>query len=205
MTREQALQNYLAEPSFRNRNALVNEHLDLIRYVARRVYRLPDNMVADACQEGSIGLCKAISDYQPDKGGFSTYATLWIKAAIKKWMEGEIRQTRCSPIGAGSRRTVMDMQPVKNRRDFPSDEMFQAIADKTPGPVEHFQANNDHARLHSVLNRLPLNERERAILNEHIMGEQTLSDLAVKFGVSKQRIEQVKSKVVRQVAEAYGE
>ena len=63
---------------------LVNSHLRLVTRIATgyRGYGLP---ISELISEGNIGLMQAIKRFEPDKGfRLATYATWWIKAAIKE-------------------------------------------------------------------------------------------------------------------------
>jgi RNA polymerase sigma-32 factor len=65
---------------------LLTSHLRLVAKVAMgyRGYGLP---ISDLISEGNIGLMEAVKRFDPDRGfRFSTYATWWIKAAIKNYI-----------------------------------------------------------------------------------------------------------------------
>ena len=64
------------------RAALVDEHMGIVRAVARR-YRGLGLPLEDLVQEGAIGLLNAIDDYDSSRGtSFSTYAFWRIRAAV---------------------------------------------------------------------------------------------------------------------------
>jgi RNA polymerase sigma-32 factor len=65
---------------------LSTSHLRLVvkTAIGYRRYGLP---ISDLISEGNIGLMQAIKRFDPDKGTrFSTYATWWIKAAIRNYI-----------------------------------------------------------------------------------------------------------------------
>jgi RNA polymerase sigma factor for flagellar operon FliA len=67
------------------REALILEHLSLIRHVAHRVAtRLPSSVeIADLVNAGVIGLLDAVDKFEPERGvKFKTYAELRVRGAI---------------------------------------------------------------------------------------------------------------------------
>jgi RNA polymerase sigma factor for flagellar operon FliA len=67
------------------REALIIEHLSLIRHVAHRVAtRLPSSVeIGDLVNAGVIGLLDAVEKFEPERGvKFKTYAELRVRGAI---------------------------------------------------------------------------------------------------------------------------
>ena len=63
-------------PLTREQQALVEEHIPLVRWVAQRYFNSNDNIVGlgleELCQEGNVALCLAASSYKPGNAAFST-------------------------------------------------------------------------------------------------------------------------------------
>ena len=80
------------------RDDLINHNIRLIIYIAKK-FNLPNNQItiSDLIQEGVFGLSKAIEKFDINKGYmFSTYATWWIKQAIKKFLSSSSTTIRYS-------------------------------------------------------------------------------------------------------------
>jgi RNA polymerase sigma-32 factor len=99
---------------------LVTSHLRLVVPVARsyRGYGLP---ISELVSEGNIGLMQAVNGFDPERGPrFSTYAILWIKAAIREYI---VRSWSLVKIGTTrSERTLFfRLRNEKNRVAAPHD------------------------------------------------------------------------------------
>jgi len=65
-------------------------YLKLVLNIVKFSYNENENSILDLISEGNIGLMKAIEKYEPEKGvKFSTYASWWIRQAIKRYLKGE--------------------------------------------------------------------------------------------------------------------
>ena len=66
---------------------LVSSHLRMVVRIAMDFQRRWMQNVLDLVQEGNVGLVRAVSKFDPEKGiKFSYYATFWIKAYILKFI-----------------------------------------------------------------------------------------------------------------------
>jgi RNA polymerase primary sigma factor len=75
------------EGDLKARDMLINLNLALVIWTIKKMKtRLPEInhfKMLDLIQEGNIGLMKAVDNYNPEKGSFSTYAKIIIEASIK--------------------------------------------------------------------------------------------------------------------------
>lgn len=74
-------------------NDPVMSNMRLVVYIAKQ-YQGMGLSLDDLIQEGSIGLCRAAELYDESKGKFSSYAGLWIKAAIRRALSDKSRMVR---------------------------------------------------------------------------------------------------------------
>ncbi len=74
---------------------LVSSHLRLVVRIAMDFQRRWMQNVLDLVQEGNVGLVKAVSKFDPEKGiKFSYYASFWIKAYILKFIMDNWRMVK---------------------------------------------------------------------------------------------------------------
>ncbi len=76
------------EVAYEARDRLVRSNLRLVVNIAKNFVGrgLP---ISDLIEEGNIGLLRAVEGFDPDQGSrFSTYASWWIKQAIKRALVG---------------------------------------------------------------------------------------------------------------------
>jgi RNA polymerase sigma-32 factor len=74
---------------------LVSSHLRLVVRIAMDFQRRWMQNVLDLIQEGNVGLVRAVSKFDPEKGiKFSYYATFWIKAYILKFIMDNWRMVK---------------------------------------------------------------------------------------------------------------
>lgn len=72
------------------RNEIWIRHCRLVLSVANEFY-IPKPLLADAIQEGTTGLARAIEKYEVERyNAFSTYAWHWIRQAIQRFLQKEI-------------------------------------------------------------------------------------------------------------------
>lgn len=208
--RERLLQAHLKSPSAATRDAVVKANMELVYFMAKRKFHIPHPLMADAVQEGVIGILTALDNYQPELGKFSVYCGYWIKARIGHWIEREVRQNRCSVVSRQSRRESNTPRNVLRPKrvssvlgDFEKEgggsertvDPLDIIPATSPDPDRHLDAE----RVRALLGTMRLSSREVSLIAKHLLGDSTLPDLAIEFGVSKQRVGQIKEVLIRRI------
>src|SRR6056297_2054244 len=79
------------------RDKLIIHNTRLVMYFANRYNNQTFLTVDDLFQEGILGLIKAVDNYDPDKGKFSTYASWHIRQGITRAI-GDTERTVRVPI-----------------------------------------------------------------------------------------------------------
>ena len=107
------------------KDILINSNLRLVVYLAKR-YQGQNVDLLDLIQEGNLGLIRAIEKFDPSKGvKFSTYATPWIKQAVKRGAQ-EMKSSIRLPLYVGD-------IVLKIKR---ANEKFESENHRLPSPTE---------------------------------------------------------------------
>jgi RNA polymerase sigma factor (sigma-70 family) len=82
-----------------DQQAMVEANMGLVLYTIRRRFRWQtDEELSDMIQDGSVGLIRAVTDYDPARARISTYASWWIYQAVGKGIRDR--------LGSGYRRSI---------------------------------------------------------------------------------------------------
>ncbi|HJT30895.1 MAG TPA: RNA polymerase sigma factor RpoD/SigA [Pirellulales bacterium] len=144
LERPQALGRHLArcrrhESEYeRAKQYLVSRNLRLVVAVAKR-YRNRGVSFLDLIQEGSAGLLHAVDRWDPRKGKLGTYATWWVRQAVKEAVHTQGRMIRLPDRIVqhwrrmqGAVRTLVERHGVR-----PDVEMVAELAGLSPEQADH--------------------------------------------------------------------
>ncbi len=99
LAQENALGRRIKRGDAKARDQMIKANLRLVVHIARD-YEHCGLPLLDLINEGNIGLMKAAERFDPAKGAkFSTYASLWIKQAIRRGLAGQAKTIRL-PVNA---------------------------------------------------------------------------------------------------------
>ena len=193
----------------RERDFLV---LPNFRLVLKEVFRYhPQGMRrSDLFQEGILGLHKAVFRYDASRGiRFSTYATYWIRQAIRKSLIDKARLIRVpQAIQEELRKEECAMKPTEAervRRIMSDTVLFSAGESDDSDDRFAFDVRDDMAQTEALhTQRIPaavrtalrkLNQRERDVVQRRfgLSGErpQTLEQIGSLMNLSRERIRQI--------------
>ncbi|MBI4582561.1 MAG: sigma-70 family RNA polymerase sigma factor [Planctomycetes bacterium] len=167
---------------------------------------------SDLFQEGILGLHRAVFRFDPErKTRFSTYATYWIRQAIRKALidrsrlirvpqavQEELRnpKTKMAPEEVRRVRTVMGetLSMSAGEEDDPRDRLsFEAVRPAAPAHGEAFYTGTIPEAIDQALKSLSTREREVLRRRFGIGGDrvQTLEEIGVAMHLSRERIRQI--------------
>ncbi len=216
---------YRAERAPQDRNALVVEHLQLVRHVANRMRRsLPSYVdVDDLISDGVMGLMDAVEKFEPERGlTFQTYAVYRIRGAIidsiraHDWIPRSVRRTQREAELAGARlreelgREATDAEicgalGISSRKlsealeatsiGLSGEHGLESVVDPCPGAEVLLEEETNRQLLMNSVKDLPA--RDQLIIALSFFEEMTLSEIGDLLGVSESRVCQLRGRALR--------
>jgi len=155
-------------------------------------------------QEGNMGLIKALTRFDPDRGvRFICYAIWWIRAYIQSF----IHKTYQPHIGRLTHaRSLFSLDSGLNREGSEDSTLMDYVIDSKPSQEDLCVMKERAFHLNNILTSCPslLSEREMFIIRERFLNEpsSTLKDIAIKIGVTRERVRQIESRSLRRIRSA---
>ncbi len=201
------------------REAKIRALLPLVRKIARRISRLVPCDYDDLVGDGSIGLIRAVDNYDPSRG---TSLELYARHLISGAMLNGIR--RMDPVSERTRRAMRDgeveryqlacergnvptlaemeirrpgfirasaavTQGVPLSLDRPLPEGERLQRDWSNDPALVVEARHERDAIGAAIDALPL--RQRQVIDEHYFGERSLREVGRRMRISPQRASQL--------------
>lgn len=211
------------------RNAMIQANLRLVLSIARK-FENKGLSIVDLVQDGNIGLLRAVEKFNPALGfRFSTYATWWIKQAIRYGLSTSARTVRVPnhilDLSAKARKLMqadseadvagqLDVDEEKVGRvlrkasarsvsldaSFPGSTRTECLGDTLEAPAQERVAL-DRGELVRVL--APLSPKERHVLARRFgldgQDPAQLEVVARELGISRERVRQIQMEAVKQI------
>lgn len=187
---------YKHKEDYEAKNILIEHNMRLVAHIVKK-YTFSNIEIEDLISIGTIGLIKAISTFNPDKGTrLATYASKCIDNEILMYIRSE-QKTRndvslYDPIGTdkeGNKISLMDILGTEG--DTVYDNVLLAIQAK---------------KLEEIMNRI-LNMREKEIiilrygLDNH--DRRTQKEIADEMGISRSYVSRIEKKAVQKLAQEF--
>jgi RNA polymerase sigma-32 factor len=212
---QQALgQRYARSGNRRDAERLVLGNLRLVVKLARELGGGYRGDVMDLIQEGNAGLTHAVELFDPKRGAkLSTYAALWIRAYIMRYLMETSRIVRHTSTREGRRRffartlpgsDVSLDAPVRHEHDGAWDSVGSML-DNLPGeddsrPDVLFEKREYLARVHEAVAAFPdtIDKRGATILKMRALSETParLKDVGRRLAISGERARQLEARVL---------
>jgi len=163
----------------KNSEDLVLGNLRLVVHLAKKYQNLGLSL-EDLIHEGTIGLCLARDKYDSEKGKFSSYAALWIKATIRQALNNKSRLIRVP-----SHRTHLTEDAPKISQ---LDSSYQGSY--TPQVEEKHEEDYMDRKITALLSKLKPKQREIVKMKFGIGYDEEMktSDIAKELGLTVQSI-----------------
>ena len=210
------------------REARIRELLPLVKRIARRVSRFVPRDFEDLVGDGSIGLIRAVDNYDPARGPLLAYARKiilgsmlngirrmdWVpERARRLHRDGENERFRLA-AERGSVPPTREIEALRPGFFVAQDQVANAVPlsldrrlpdgvmppeDSRWDPGVLLAENAERAVLGAHLAALPW--RERTVLHAHYYGELSLREVGRRMGVSAQRASQLHKVAIRRLRE----
>ncbi len=165
--------------------ALAEEHYGLVAYTINRFFHIPPQYWEDVMQIGTIGLCRAAYEYDPAKQiSFSTYAVRCIRTHVRHYFCG--LYAPCRDI----RNELMILDKPIGGMYEEDNTLVDYLADKTADTEATVVEKLSMEGLLTALDRAPLTERERFVLERYLAGY-NLGQTGEKLGITRSRAGQL--------------
>ena len=175
---------------------LVEHNMRLVAHVAKKYYNSEDDM-EDMISIGTIGLLKAVDNYNPGKGSkLATYAARCIDNELLMYFRGKKKRAKDISI----------YEPIGTDKEGNQIHLFDVLEEETVDVVEQMEHEKDLATLRRLLPSV-LSDREYQIIsmrygigrNAHI----TKREAAQRLGISRSYVSRIEKKALGKLREAF--
>lgn len=214
------------------REEAIRAHLPLVKKIARRIHRLvPGADFGDLVGDGSIGLIRAVDNYDPERGpSLEQYARHVISGSILNGIR------RMDPVSERARRVIRDAESERYRLATQRGELpdMRELAAVRPGleraalmayrnaplsldaalpegeslacdwsldPASIAEEEERKAQLRALVDALP--PRQRHIVRHHYFAHHSLRDIGKAMAISPQRASQLHIAAISRLRKAY--
>ena len=194
---ERTLAQKIQQGDNRALNRLVEANLRFVVSIANQ-YKGKGLQIDDLVSEGNIGLMKAASRFDPDRGTrFVNYAVVHIRQQIEKALD---QQTE-PPRGLNQRSTSVDA-PLGHRTNMSL--LSVLINQDAPFADERIHSEAIQDAVEYALDSL--DQRESRVVNAFFginQEHETMAEIAEDMDLKRERVRQIRDKAVRKLRKAY--
>ena len=148
------------------RERMITANLRLVVKIARE-YEGLGLPLPDLINEGNIGLMKGVQRFDPGKGAkLSTYASLWIKQAIRRALSNQSKTIRL-PVHVFARMTHIRRAEVKLRETLDREPTDEEVADNLGLNTRLIRQYREAARAPVSLDS-PVSTDDSTAISEHV-------------------------------------
>ena len=161
----QDLEN-LVEDGVAAKRHLVAANLRLVVSVAKRYRNMSTMTTLDLCQEGNIGLIRAVEKFDYTKGyKFSTYAMWWIRQAIGRALADQDRTVRL-PVHVVEKVNKLKRTERELTKELNTDPTVGQLAERMEWDVEAVEEHLSYHRNQPISFSKPLNSRDEGTVED---------------------------------------
>lgn len=181
-------------------NRLIQSNLRFVVAIARQ-YQGRGLVMDDLVSEGNIGLMKAATKFDGDRGlRFVNYAVVFVRQQIERALKAEGAETRVESRHDGQTRSVD--APLGSKANI---SLLSVLADaNAPLADERTHSSTIEAAVEYALRSL--NERESRIITAYFgieQDHQTMQEIATDMGLRRERVRQIRNLAIRRLRKIY--
>lgn len=182
--------------SLEARNTLIIHNMRLVAHIAKK-YQNADEDMEEMISIGTIGLIKAVTTFQPDKGSrLSTYAARCIDNELLMHLRNRRKVSR----------EVSIYEPIGTDKEGNQINFMDIIESEEPDVVEIMDKNNKISHLQKILPEI-LSDRELEIIVLRYGlkdGEPvTQKQIAGRMGISRSYVSRIEKKALHKLRERF--
>jgi RNA polymerase sigma factor (sigma-70 family) len=155
----------------------------------------------DIIQEGNVGLMRALSTFDPERGvKFFSYAVWWVRCCVMNFL-GRSRKPQHGLLGLAP--GIVSIDAVMSDASGTEERFVDHISDNAPSQEESMMSRQEPVILLKVLDHegCPLSPRERHVIQRRYLDEprSTLGEVALSLNVTKERVRQIENESLRKM------
>ena len=186
---------------------LTKANLRFVVSVAKQ-YQNQGLSLPDLINEGNLGLIKAAEKFDETRGfKFISYAVWWIRQSILQALAEQSRIVRLPLNQVGSLNKInkaLQKFEQDNERMPSPDELAEILDIPRDKIADTLRVSGRHVSVDEEIERAlsTLTERERDIVKDFFgigTQEMTLEEIGEKFGLTRERVRQIKEKAIRRL------
>jgi RNA polymerase sigma-32 factor len=179
---------------------IVTANLRFVVKISRGYFHLGYRPL-DIIQEGNMGLVKALTRYDPEKGvRFICYAIWWIKAYIKNYIYKSYRVHTGTLTHA---KGLISLDCSLSNDGEEEDKLLDHMLDEGPDQEDTYVCKERRSFLLNLISAQPpiLTNREIYIIKKRFFSDPpaTLKDIAAKIGVTRERVRQIQARSLKRI------
>lgn len=183
---------------------LVKSNMKLVVKIAND-YKYGRMDFEDIVSSGTIGLMKAIEMFDPEKGGFSAYASTWINKYIRMALDSYrgIHTKRYDRMKQEERSSCI-VESLNEKIGDGDTEFADSLASDEVSPSEAVEKASSIKAMHDAIDSA-LDSREQFIIRSRYgldgNGVLTLREIADKLGMTHERVRQIEVSALTKLRE----
>ena len=182
---------------------MLQSNLKFVVKVSRKYFHCGHSWL-EIIQEGNLGLIKALSRFDPERGiPFIYYAVWWIQAFIKAFLN---KSAKISAGGIGHAKNLFSLDEHFGNDDNDKDRWVDFLTDGTD-PEKLYNgmeaSYNTLILLHHCFTFL--SPREVSVLKQRFLSDPPikLKDIGMQLGVSRERVRQIQTRSMEKLKEVF--